>query len=304
MRRDAGVVSIRVPASHAARHFGRLTLWAVGCALAVVAIHLAAPGFGGRLGSYRSGIATLAAFALASTYTLRKRWMWLTVRVMRIAVRMPHAIAHRLLIADRLESWRLYHVILGAAVLLPLWWHMDQGASASWLEAALAALAAMLMLSGLAGAVIQDFLPRTMRIRLAQEVRPEDVDAAIHELYVEAEEAILGRSEALVHAYLKNIRPVMLGTRPARAMLFATLSGADPAGPIAVQLRVRGAQIPNEAENWERLVSLAERKVRLDHNGFNLSLSVGWMRIHIALAIALGVLTAFHVAGVLYFAGL
>src|SRR5580704_11984870 len=136
MRRDV-VVSIRVPASHAIRHYGRLTVWAVGCALAVVAIHLAAPGYGARIGSYRSGVATLAAFALASTYTIRKRWIWLTVRVMRIAARMPHAIAHRLLLADRLESWRLYHVILSVGVLLPLCWHMEQGASASRLEAAL-----------------------------------------------------------------------------------------------------------------------------------------------------------------------
>jgi len=303
MRRD-GVMSIRVPASHAVGHYGRLTLWALGCALAVVAIHLAVPGFGARLGSYRSGVATLAAFALASTYTLRKRWMWLTVRVMRVAARMPHAIAHRLLVADRLESWRLYHVILGIGVLLPLWWHMEQGAGASRLEAALAALAAMLMLSGLAGAIIQDYLPHSMRIRSAQEVRFEDVDAALHDLYVQAEETILGRSEDLVHAYLKNVRPVMLGTRPARVMLFATLSGADPAAPVAARLHALGAQVPDEGETWERLVNLAERKVRLDHNWFNLSLGVGWTRIHIALAIALGFLTIFHIAGVLYFAGL
>jgi hypothetical protein len=303
MKHD-GVISVRVPASHAVRHFGRLTLWAVGCAIVVVAIHLATPGYGARLGAYRSGAATIAAFALAAAYTIRKRWMWLTVRVMRVAARMPHAIAHRMLLADRLESWRLVHVILGVAALLPLWWHMEQGVTASRLEAALGALAALLMLSGLCGALIQDWLPRAMRVRPAQEVRREDVDAAIHELYVEAEEAILGRSEALVQAYLKNIRPVMLGTRPLGEKFLATLSGADPAASIGSQLRRWGAQLPNEAEAWDRLVVFAERKVRLDHNHFNLALGVGWMRVHIAIAIALGVLTAFHLAGVLYFAGL
>jgi hypothetical protein len=303
MRRE-GVVSIRVPASHEIRHFGRLTFWALGAALAALIVHAALPGTSARLGSYRSGLVTVAVFALASGYTIRKRWMWLTVRVMRVAARMPHAIAHRMLIADRLESWRLYHVIIGAAVLLPFWWHLDQGAGASRLEAALAAVAILLLVSGLAGAVIQDFLPRTMRIRPAQEVRPEDVEAAIHDVYVEAEEAILGRPEALVHAYLRYVRPVMLGTRPARAMFLATINGADPAAPIAASLRARKDEIPGEAETWERLVSLAERKVRLDHNRFNLSLSVSWMRVHIALALALAVLTAFHVAGVLYFAGL
>jgi hypothetical protein len=303
MQREAAA-GVRVPASHAAGHYGRLTMWALGCALVVIVAHVAAPGFGPRLGPYRSGIATLGTFALASVYTVRKRWMWLTVRVMRIALRMPHAIAHRLLLADRLESWRLYHVILGVAVLLPLWWHIAQGGGASPLEAALGAAAAMLLLSGLAGAVIQDFLPHSTRIRPAQEVRLEDVDAALHEVYVQAEETILGRSEALVQTYLKQVRPVMLGTRPARALFMATLSGADPAAPVAARLRRQGAQIPNEAETWERLVTLAERKVQLDHNRFNLSLSIGWMRVHIALAVALGVLTVFHVAGVLYFAGL
>jgi hypothetical protein len=51
-------------------------------------------------------------------------------------------------------------------------------------------------------------------------------------------------------------------------------------------------------------VTIAERKVRLEHNDFDLMLSIGWMRIHIGLAITIGVLIAFHVAGVLYFSGL
>ncbi len=301
---DDAAVSLRVPASHTPAHYGRLTLWAVGCAVLAVFVHIALPGYGLRLGSYRSGIATLAAFALAACYSVRKRWMWLSVRVMRIAARMPHRVAHRLLIADRLESWRLYHVMAGAAVILPLWWHVEPGAGPSPLEAALGALAAMLLLSGAAGSIIQDFLPHSMRVRPDLEVRPEDVDAAIHDLYVQAEEAILGRSEPLVQAYLRHVRPVMLGTRPPLRMLIATISGADPAAPVAARLRAQGAPAADEADIWNRLITLAERKVRLDHNRFDLALSVGWMRIHIAIAIALGVLTAFHVAGVLYFAGL
>ena len=71
------------------------------------------------------------------------------------------------------------------------------------------------MLSGLAGAVIQDFLPRAMRMRPGQEVRREDVDAVIHELYVEAEEAILGRSEALVQD-LSQDHPAGAAGQPAR----------------------------------------------------------------------------------------
>jgi hypothetical protein len=305
MQPEAARAEFHLAAEHTARHFGRLMLWALGCALCVVAIHLAAPRYGARLGSYRSGIATLAGFALAAFYTVRKRWMWLSVRIMRLAMRMPGAVAHRLLLADRLESWRRFHVIIGVVVIAPLWWHMEGGSTGpNRLEAVLAALTALLMLSGLAGAAIQDFLPRAMRIRPGQEVRRDDVDAAIHELYVEAEEAILGRSEALVQTYLKTIRPVLLGHRPRRAMFLATLSGADPAAPVGQRLRPYGASLPGEGQTWEKLVTIAERKVRLEHNDFDLVLSVGWMRIHIGLAIAIGVLITFHIAGVLYFSGL
>ncbi len=303
MQPEAARAEFHLAAEHTARHFGRLTLWALGCGLCVVAIHLAPPRYGVWLGPYRSGIANVAGFALAAFYTVRKRWMWLSVRIMRLAMRMPRAVAHRLLLADRLESWRRFHVIIGVAVIAPLWWHMQgAGTGPNRLEAVLAALTVLLMLSGLAGAVIQDFLPRAMRIRPGQEVRRDDVDAAIHEVYVEAEEAILGRSEALVQTYLKTIRPVLLGHRPRRALFMATLTGADPAAPVGVRLRALEAP-PGEGQTWEKLVAMAERKVRLEHNDFDLVLSVRWMRIHIGLAITIGILIAFHIAGVLYFSG-
>jgi hypothetical protein len=303
MQRDTAT-AIRVPAAYSGRHFGRLSIWAVGWALVIMGLHLVTAGYGMRLGPYRTGIATAVAFGLAAAYSLRKRRMWLSLHMMRWAMRMPSALAHRLLIADRLESWRFVHVLIGVGVLLPLWWHVGQSAGATRLEAALLAATVLLLLSGLAGAAIQDFLPHSMRIRPAQEVRTEDVDAALHELYVEAEEAILGHSEALVQTYLAAIRPVLLGSRRPRQMLMATLGGADPAAPVGARLRARAGEVPGEAEIWERLVSIAESKVRLEHNHFNLMLGVGWLRIHIALAISIGVLTAFHVAGALYFAGL
>src|SRR5260370_10040899 len=260
MQRDSDA-ALCVPAAHAGRNFGLLAIWAGYCALLIVGLHVATAGYGARFGPYRSGIATAAAFALAAIYSLRKRLIWLSLHTMRVAARMPPTLAHRLLVADRLESWRFAHVLLGVGVLIPLWWHVGQGTGATRLEAVLLAATVLLMLSGLPGAAVQDFLPHTMRIRPHQEVRPEDVDAAIHELYVEAEEAILGHSEALVRTYLAAIRPVLLGSRRPRAMLMATLGGADPAAPAGALLRARGAELPGEAEVWERLVSIAERKV-------------------------------------------
>src|SRR5271167_5246058 len=116
MRRDTAV-GIGVPAAHTGRHFGLLTIWAVGCALLIAGFHVVTAGYGARLGPYHSGIATAAVFALAAMYSLRKRRMWVSLRFMRLAMRMPAALAHRLLIADRLESWRFAHVLNGVGEL-------------------------------------------------------------------------------------------------------------------------------------------------------------------------------------------
>ena len=68
-----------------------------------------------------------------------------------------------------------------------------------------------------------------------QEVRLEDVEAASHRLYVEAEELVLGHSEALVHAYLLFIRPILAGSQPSRMLLWATLTGNNPASAVCNQ---------------------------------------------------------------------
>ena len=54
---------------------------------------------------------------------------------------------------------------------------------------------------------------------------------------------------------------------------------------------------------YRELVEVAARKVRLEHNQFNLRLNTAWLGFHIALVAILGVEVAFHVTGVLYFLG-
>lgn len=302
METEAGIA--HVGTARVSGHYGRLTMWVAGWALAIVVTHLATSGYAAHLGSFQTGVATLIAFALASSYAIRKRWMWLNVRAMRLAAQLPQPIANWWRQTDRLETWRMAHVILGIAVLLPLWLHIDQSAGPTRLEAIIIVAVAVLILSGVTGVIIQDFLPHAMRIRPRQEVRFEDIESALHDIYVEAEETILGRSEQLVRAYLDHIRPLMLVTQPRRRLLIATLTGADPAIRIATQLQAHNPKVPNEIATWDHLVSIAERKVRLDLNRFELHLSVAWTYIHRALATLLALLVAFHIAGAFYFARL
>jgi hypothetical protein len=277
-------------------------LWAVLCGASVVAAHWATAPFGARLGSYRSGIITIIAFVVAGMYPARKRSLWFSLRWLRWVMRLPRPLALRLVLFDRLETWRTVHLTIGVFAILPFWWHI-QASKATMIESVLKNVVVLLVASGFAGITVQDFLPPRMRKRPDQEVRLEDAETGLHALYVEAEEAVLGHSEQLVDAYLYNVRPILTGAQPRSKMFWATLTGADPAPAICMSARRPAVALGADGSVYAGLVDIAERKVRLEHNQFNLRLSVGWLKFHIGLAIVTGTLIAFHVIGVLYFAG-
>jgi hypothetical protein len=279
-----------------------MLLWGALCASIVVALHKLSAGWAERAGSYRTGIFTLGMFLLAFVYPIRKYTLWFSLHYMRLASRLPRPLAVRLLLLDRLESWRVVHVTLGVFAMLPFWWHTQFGRR-TLLELVLEILVLMLVISGLLGSLVEDFLPARMLKSGNSEVRLEDVEAASHSLYVQAEELVLGHSEALTHAYLLFVRPVLAGSQPSRTLLWATLTGNNPAPAVCKHARLIASGFGAEAPIFQQLVDIAERKVGLDHNQFNLRLSNEWLRLHRALAISVLTLIIFHVAGVLYFAG-
>jgi hypothetical protein len=280
-----------------------MALWAALCGSIVIALHALSIELPARLGSYRTGLLTLAAFVLSAVYPVRKYTMGLSLRWMRLATHLPRPLAVRMLLLDRLETWRATHIALGVMAMLPFWWHTGFGRR-SLLELVLEGLVILLVLSGFLGAGLEDFLPVQMLKLGNKEVRLEDVEAAFHQLYVEAEELVLGHSEALVHAYLLSVRPILIGSQSLRTMLCATLAGSDPAPAAGKPVRALADGLGSDSTVLHELVDIAERKVRLEHNQFNLRLGAGWLLVHRRLAIAVLVLIVFHVAGVLYFAGL
>lgn len=303
----AAQVRGKIGASFGHRHLtvSSVTLWALGCGAAVVVIHFLTLDMGARLGSYWSGLITLLVFGLALVYSLRKRKVALWVHPLKLLARLPQSLAVRADLLDRLETWRLVHLTLGVLAMVPFWWHTESAISASPLEMVLEGAVMLLVVSGFVGAFIQEFLPGEMRLRPGvTEVRIKDVEDELHALYVEAEEAVLGHSEELVHAYLRHVRPLLAHNLRARTLLWATATRSDPAPQICKPARRATAELGADGALYEQLVTIAERKIRLEQNGFDLELSVGWLRVHIAIAIVTFVLIAFHIAGVLYFNGL
>ncbi len=280
-----------------------MTLWAAICAAAVAAVHALTSGVGPRLGSYRTGLITLGVFLLAALYSARKRSLWFSVRWLRAAAHLPRSIARRMVTIDRLETWRTIHIALGIFALLPFWWHADAG-PATPLERLILVLVFLIVASGLGGLLIHDLLPLAMRKRPDYEVRLEDVETAYRQIYIEAEETILGHSEELVRIYLAEVRPLLTGSQPPARLFLAMLTGRDPAAAACGRARRAAAALPLDRELFERLIDLAATKIRLEMNRFNLLMSAAWLVFHIVLAATLSVTVVFHIAGALYYVGL
>lgn len=287
------------------RHATPLGSAATSAALAgmlVFVVHELTPKVPARLGSYRTGIATLAVMLIAILYYIRKRNLWISARWLRVAALMPQAIARRLINFDRLESWRIVHVTAGALMLLPFWWHTEAG-HATPLESVLKAAIILLVATGATGVILQTVMPHEMLLRGAQEVRQHDVDQRMRQLYVEAEETVLGHSEALVLAYLANIRPLLTRAHPGYRFFWATFTRSDPALSLVKAARRAGVSLGPDQPAYDALLTIAEGKLRLEHNRFSLRFGRSWLRFHIGLFMIVSVMIIFHVAGVLYFAG-
>jgi hypothetical protein len=255
------------------------------------------------LEDWTSGLLTLLFMLLAAFYTIRRRTLRVSLWLLRpVAKRDRDDPVRKLAVElDRLRTWRVVHIGLGVVWVLALWWHL--GASrGSWLETALLVMCMVVLASGVFGAFVQYWLPRSTLGILEREVRVQDVDARRSAIFVEAEEKILGGSDRLVDAYTADIRPHLQG-EPTRLRLFEhTVRSSDPGALLRGHLwrRLEGME-PTDAATFRELIDLAEQKGRLDLNLYHLELSVGWLLVHDALVIGTAVLVALHLLSVAYF---
>jgi len=280
--------------------------WMVLCALVVIIAHSAGQVRGLKVSEYWSGSISLTGFVMLGWYSVRKRSLWFSLRVLRITGRiLPASWQQRMIVVDRLETWRAVHITLGILVALPLWWHMSSGLM-SPVEVLLALAVALLLLSGLFGVAIQEYLPPAIEMMPEREVRLQDVASRIDATYVEAEEKVLGNPEALVQAYLKDLKPVLEADRITSRwrLLGATLKRRDLGSTLCAHWYQAASQFGDDATVWKELVDLTARKLNLEHNAFNLNFSTDWLSFHIVLAVGTFGLLILHVASVLYFYGL
>jgi hypothetical protein len=291
------------PARSVRRTLPQMTPIALGCGVLVVVLRMLTQRFEHRVGVYGSGIITAILFVGVGLYSVRKRNLWFSLRMLNLARRVfPKSLFGTVVFLDRLETWRAAHVVVAMLSLLPFWWHMQRHLMGP-LEAALATAVALLFLSGLFGVLIQDRLPHYMTRFAEHEVRTQDVNAKINAVYVEAEEKILGHSEAFTQDYLKRIKPVLIEDRSSWSLFGATVARRDIGSEVDVALNANNPYSDPEANAWKELADLATRKVNLEQNDFNLWLSTSWLRFHVIVAVLTFSLLGFHILSVLYYGG-
>jgi hypothetical protein len=171
-------VSVRVSgitSPHLARG-GSTMLWAVLSGAVVIAVHAGSTRLGAPPGAYRTGIAALIVLALTAGVAVRKHivgrwrrigWRWAQALTCASAndsltpALDPPRSGISLSSLDRPKTWRRVHVTLGMFATLPLWWHCESG-RASTLDLTLKSVAILLVMSGLFGLAIMEFLPKRM----------------------------------------------------------------------------------------------------------------------------------------------
>src|ERR1017187_5832403 len=101
------------PARRRRRTLPPLLPIALGCGALVVVVRMLTPSFEQRVGVILSGIITAVMFIAVGLYSVRKRNLWFSLRMLNLARRIfPKAVFEQMVFMDRLESWRAVHVVI------------------------------------------------------------------------------------------------------------------------------------------------------------------------------------------------
>src|SRR5260370_34419926 len=103
----------------------RIWLWLTICLIAVAGLNAATSTFGRAMGEYWSGSIALASFVAIAWYSVRKRNIWFSIRVLQFTGKnFPAAIQRRLVTLDRPQTRRAFHLTSGMLALPPLACHV------------------------------------------------------------------------------------------------------------------------------------------------------------------------------------
>ena len=186
----------------------------------------------------------------------------------------------------RASTWMRGHLWLGLLTVPLILFHAGFAFRGA-LTSVLMVLLAIVVMSGVLGAILQHYLPRTITARVPMETIYEEIPHVREQLREEAEQLVGALAVEAEHddkvrfreAYAHSIRPFLEAPETAAAPLFQTLRRATP-----VVFHPALDDLENICEE-ERQLSRQRRLYHWLH---------AWLLIHVPLSIALLLLGGIH----------
>ena len=233
----------------------------------------------GNIWSLAYGSAAAALMILAAIYGVRRR-------MMRFASRFR---------AGRAAGWLGLHIWGGSLFLLLMLMHsgfrVPSGAITGWLWA----LSWWTVLSGIAGRVLQRWIPRMLSSGLTTEVLYERVPELVEEIHGRAAKLAAGSHEAIATLY-RDLEPELAGPRRRWLFFVDITAGRERRGREFSHLRrLLGDE---DRERLGRLEGLYRTKLEIDaHYTLQQTLRL-WLYLHVPGSLLLVALLVAHLYSV------
>ncbi len=189
--------------------------------------------------------------------------------------------------------WLQAHIYFGVLALFAVLIHTDfrwpHGGIGWWLLG----LSVWTTVSGIAGVVLQKWIPAALAEGLRVEALYERIPELTDQLRDEADELVADASETLARFYQSDVRPALAGPSPSWAYLFDVRAGHQRALDSFENIARYVAK--NEREQVENLQSIVTEKMELDAHYRLQGLLRHWLVLHVPPAALLMALTAAHI---------
>jgi hypothetical protein len=233
----------------------------------------------GRAGGLAFGIAAALLFLNAALYPARRRlrtWPWGTS-----------------------QHWLQLHVygsVLAAwFVLLHTGFRLPAGQFGWWLWS----LSLWTSASGVAGVVIQKWIPAALARSVRTEAIYERIPELVARLRAKAEALVEGAPDALAQLYGGEIKPMLATSSPRWSYVVA--ARVDGATPLTALRSLREFVGDDQRERLDGLETIVREKLELDVQASAQRVLRGWLVIHVPPAMLLMALLAVHIIAVLLY---
>lgn len=197
------------------------------------------------------------------------------------------------------KIWLRVHVYGGALFLLLVLMHSGFRLPNGFLGWALWSLSLIIVAGGLAGVLIQRWIPRLLTSGLSTEVHYQRIPELVDAVRERAEELAARADPSIREHYRRCLAGKMERPRP-RAIFFVDITGGTRSDRAQMDHLGRFLA-PEEKKKLDELRDLYETKVELDAH-YTLQRALRWWLYgHVPFSLLLIVLVAFHIFSILYY---